>query len=166
MFNLYFCTSQTSSDIESDIPFHTWPPVLVAKVLVHFIGTGMNRVSGFVGFIHYNLSQIGPLRDPNSVQIIENSICFAYQLSSIVINPLFLQSAFVKTSMLGFADEGFEIMLGLGIANTEQITPSAECVGKDVCFPWVIMNLTVVIIEKFYPPALTHIEFSLVKDML
>ncbi|MFS7918764.1 hypothetical protein Hanom_Chr03g00205001 [Helianthus anomalus] len=54
-------------DIESDIPLHTRPPVLVSKVLVHFVSTGMNRILGFVGFIHDNLSQIGPLREPNSV---------------------------------------------------------------------------------------------------
>ncbi|MFS7948596.1 hypothetical protein Hanom_Chr06g00561761 [Helianthus anomalus] len=64
----------------------------------------MNRISGFVGFIHNNLSQIGPLRDPNSVQIIEYPIGFAYKLSSIVMNPLFLQCTLVKTSMLSFAD--------------------------------------------------------------
>ncbi|KAJ0454852.1 hypothetical protein HanIR_Chr15g0744651 [Helianthus annuus] len=115
MFSLNSCTSQATSNIESDIPFHTRPPVLVTKVLVHFIGTGMNRVSGLVGFVHYNLSQIGPLRDPNSVQIIENPICFAYKLSSIVIVSLLLQGVFVKTSMLSFTDKSFEIVLGLGI---------------------------------------------------
>ncbi|MFS7966225.1 hypothetical protein Hanom_Chr09g00771381 [Helianthus anomalus] len=68
--------------------------------------------------------------------------------------------------MLGFADEGFEIMLGLGIANTEQITPSAERVSNNICFAWVITNLTVVIVEEFYPSALTHIKFPLIKDVL
>ncbi|MFS7922400.1 hypothetical protein Hanom_Chr03g00248661 [Helianthus anomalus] len=50
----------------------------------------MNGVSGFMGFVHDNLSQIGPLRDPDSVQIVEYPIGFAYELSSIVIDPLFL----------------------------------------------------------------------------
>ena len=166
MFSFNSRTSQATSNIESDIPIHTRPPVLVTKILVHFIGTGMNRIPGFVGFVHYNLSQIGPLRDPNSVQIIENPICFAYKLSSIVIDPLFLQGAFIKASMLGFVDEGFEIMLGLGITNAEQITPSAERVGNDICLAWVITNLAVIIVEEFYPLALTHIEFSLIKDVL
>ncbi|KAJ0853328.1 hypothetical protein HanRHA438_Chr14g0649941 [Helianthus annuus] len=152
--------------MKSDVSFHSRPPVLVVKVLVHFIGTGMNRISGFMGFVHNNLSQIGSPRDPDSVQIIENPICFAYQLSSIVIDPLFLQSAFIKTSMLGFADKGFEVMLGLGIANTEHVTPSAERAGNNICFAWVITNLTVVIIKKFYPSALTHIKFPLIKDVL
>ncbi|MFS7996269.1 hypothetical protein Hanom_Chr12g01127971 [Helianthus anomalus] len=66
MFSLNSCTSHTTSNIDGDIPFHTRPPVLVAKILVHLVSTGMNRISGFVGFIHYNLSQIGPFRDPNS----------------------------------------------------------------------------------------------------
>ena len=68
--------------------------------------------------------------------------------------------------MLGFADESFENVLGLGIANAEQITPSAERVGNNICFAWVITNLTVVIVEKFYLSALTHIKFFLIKDML
>uniref|UniRef100_A0A251SE45 Uncharacterized protein n=1 Tax=Helianthus annuus TaxID=4232 RepID=A0A251SE45_HELAN len=68
--------------------------------------------------------------------------------------------------MLSFADEGFEVMLGLNIANTEHITPSAECVGNNIGFAWVITNLTVVIIEEFYPSALTHIKFPLIKDVL
>ncbi|KAJ0433217.1 hypothetical protein HanIR_Chr17g0867781 [Helianthus annuus] len=166
MFSLDSCTSQATSNIESDIPFHTRPPVLVTKVLVHFISTEMNRVSGLVGFVHYNLSQIGPLRDPDSVQIIENPICFAYKLSSIMVDPLLLQSAFVKASMLGFTDESFEVVLGLGIANTKQITPSAECVGNNICLAWVITNLTVIIVKKFYPSALTHVKFFLIKDVL
>ena len=126
----------------------------------------MNRIPRFVGFVHQNLSQIGPLRDPNSVQKVEYPIRLIYQLSSIVVDSFLLQSAFIKTGMLGFADESFEIVLGLGIANAEQITPSAESVGNDICFAWVITNLTVVIVEKFYPSALTHIKFFLIKDML
>ncbi|KAJ0865605.1 hypothetical protein HanRHA438_Chr12g0542281 [Helianthus annuus] len=126
----------------------------------------MNRVSGFVGFVHYNLSQIGSLRNPNSVQIVENPICFAYKLSSIVVNPLLLQSAFVKTGMLDFADESFEIMLGLNVSDTEHITLSAERVSNHICLAWVITNLTVVIVEEFYPSALTHIKFLLIEDML
>ncbi|KAJ0920007.1 hypothetical protein HanRHA438_Chr05g0236121 [Helianthus annuus] len=165
MFSLDSRTSQATSNIESDIPFHTRPPVLITKVLVHFIGTGMNRVSGLVGFIHYNLSQFSPLGDPDSVQIIENPICFAYKLSSIVIDPLLLQSAFVETSMLSFADKSFEVVLRLGIANTKHITPSAECVGNNICLAWVITNLTVVIVKKFYPSALTHVKFFLIKDV-
>ena len=66
--------------------------------------------------------------------------------------------------MLGFADESFEIVLGLGITNTEQITPSAEHVGNDICLAWVITNLTVVIVKKFYPSALMHVKFFLIKD--
>ncbi|MFS7903492.1 hypothetical protein Hanom_Chr01g00024691 [Helianthus anomalus] len=53
--------------------------------------------------------------------------------------------------MLGFADKGFEVMLGLSIANTEYITPPAERVGNNICFAWVVTNLAVVIVEKFYP---------------
>ncbi|MFS7944945.1 hypothetical protein Hanom_Chr06g00518141 [Helianthus anomalus] len=68
--------------------------------------------------------------------------------------------------MLSFADKGFEIMLGLSIANAEQITLSAECVGNNICFAWVITNLTVVIVEEFYPSALTHIKFPLIEDVL
>ena len=63
--------------------------------------------------------------------------------------------------MLGFANEGFEIVLGLGIADAEQITPPTKSVGNDICFAWVITNLTVVIVEKFYPSVLTHIKFLL-----
>ncbi|MFS7956305.1 hypothetical protein Hanom_Chr07g00653071 [Helianthus anomalus] len=166
MFCFDSCTSQTTSDIKSDIPFHSRPPVLVAKVLVHFIGTRMNRISGFMGFVLQDLSQFGPLRDPDSVQIIEYTIRFAYKLSSIVIDSLLLQGAFVKTSMLGFADEGSEIVLSLGIANAEQIPPSTERVGNNICLSWMITNLTVVIVKKFYPSALTHVMFSLIKDVL
>ncbi|MFS7948195.1 hypothetical protein Hanom_Chr06g00557121 [Helianthus anomalus] len=64
----------------------------------------MNRISGFVGFVHDNLSQIGPLRDPDSVQIVEYPIGFAYKMSSIVIDSLFLQRTLIKASMLGFTD--------------------------------------------------------------
>ncbi|MFS7923219.1 hypothetical protein Hanom_Chr03g00258111 [Helianthus anomalus] len=83
-----------------------------------------------------------------------------------MINPLFLQCTLIKTSMLSFADEGFEIMPGLDIANTVHITPSAERVGNNICFAWVITNLTVVIVEVFYPSALTHIKFPLIEDVL
>ncbi|MFS8027565.1 hypothetical protein Hanom_Chr16g01500211 [Helianthus anomalus] len=126
----------------------------------------MNGVLGFVGFVHDNLSQIGPLGDPNSVQIVEDPIGFAYKLSSIVINPLFLQCTLVKASMLSFAVEGFEVMLGLNISDTEHVTLSAECVGNNIRFAMVITNLTVVIVEEFYPSALTHVEFPLIEDML
>ncbi|MFS7976321.1 hypothetical protein Hanom_Chr10g00891131 [Helianthus anomalus] len=68
--------------------------------------------------------------------------------------------------MLSFVDEGFEVMLGLSIANTEHITPSAERVGNNICFAWVITNLTIVIVEEFYPSALTHIKFPLIEDVL
>ncbi|KAJ0790387.1 hypothetical protein HanPI659440_Chr05g0214861 [Helianthus annuus] len=166
MFRLDFCTSQATSNIKSDIPFHTRPPVLVTKILVHFIGTEINGIPRLVGFIHDNLLQIDPLKDPNSVQIVEDLICFAYELSSIVIDSLLLQSAFVKTRMLGFADEGFEIMLGLNVSDTEHITLSTECVGNHIRLAWVITNLTVVIVEEFYPSALTHIKFPLIEDML
>ncbi|MFS7973782.1 hypothetical protein Hanom_Chr09g00860691 [Helianthus anomalus] len=64
----------------------------------------MNRIPGFVGFIHDNLSQIGPLGEPNSVQIIEYPIGFVYQMSSVVIYSLSLQRPLIKASMLGFAD--------------------------------------------------------------
>ncbi|MFS7977457.1 hypothetical protein Hanom_Chr10g00904191 [Helianthus anomalus] len=87
-------------------------------------------------------------------------------MSSIVIDPLFLQCTLIKASMLSFADEGFEIVLGLGIVNTEHITPPAERVGNNICFAWVITNLTVVIIEEFYPSALAHVKFPLIKDVL
>ncbi|MFS7954601.1 hypothetical protein Hanom_Chr07g00632431 [Helianthus anomalus] len=74
MFSFHSCASQATSNIESDIPFHARPPVLVSKILVHLVSTGMNRISGFMGFVHDNLSQIGPLRDPDSVQIVEYPI--------------------------------------------------------------------------------------------
>ena len=166
MFSLDPCTGQALPNVESDIPFHTRPPVLVAKILIHFVGTRMNRISGFVGFVHQILSQFSPLRDPNSVQKVENPTRLIYQLSSIMIDSFLLQSAFIKTGMLGFADESFEIVLGLGIANAEQITPSAKCVGYNICLARVITNLTVVIVKKFYPSALTHVKFLLIKDVL
>ncbi|MFS8032746.1 hypothetical protein Hanom_Chr17g01561311 [Helianthus anomalus] len=64
----------------------------------------MNRIPRFVGFIHDNLSQIGPLGEPNSVQIIEYPIKFIYQMSSVVIDSLFLQRTLIKASMLSFVD--------------------------------------------------------------
>ncbi|KAJ0854565.1 hypothetical protein HanRHA438_Chr14g0663971 [Helianthus annuus] len=83
-----------------------------------------------------------------------------------MIDPLFLQCTFVKASMLSFADEGFEVMLGLNVSDTEHVTLSAECVGNNIRLAWVIMNLTIVIVEEFYPSALTHIKFPLIEDML
>ncbi|MFS7955756.1 hypothetical protein Hanom_Chr07g00646331 [Helianthus anomalus] len=83
-----------------------------------------------------------------------------------MIDSFLLQSAFIETSILSFADEGFEIVLGLGITNAEQITPSAERIGNNICFSWVITNLTIVIVEKFYPSVLTHVKFFLIKDVL
>ncbi|MFS7939901.1 hypothetical protein Hanom_Chr05g00457351 [Helianthus anomalus] len=68
--------------------------------------------------------------------------------------------------MLGFTDEGFEVVMGLGIAYTKQIISSAERVGNNICLAWVITNLAVVITKKFYPSALTHIKLFLIKDVL
>ncbi|KAJ0508802.1 hypothetical protein HanIR_Chr11g0521401 [Helianthus annuus] len=68
--------------------------------------------------------------------------------------------------MLSFANKGFEVMLGLNVSDTEHITLSAERVGNHIRLAWVITNLTVVIVEEFYPLALTHIKFPLIKDML
>ena len=68
--------------------------------------------------------------------------------------------------MLGFADESFEIVLGLDVSSTEHVTLSAESVSNHIRLAWMVTNLTVVIIEKFYPSALTHIKLSLIKDVL
>ncbi|MFS8014920.1 hypothetical protein Hanom_Chr15g01350341 [Helianthus anomalus] len=51
-----------------------------------------------------------------------------------MVDSFFLQCTLIKASMLSFPDKGFEVMLGLSIANTEQITPSAERVGNNICF--------------------------------
>ncbi|MFS7984710.1 hypothetical protein Hanom_Chr11g00989751 [Helianthus anomalus] len=64
----------------------------------------MIRISGFMGFVHDNLSQIGPLRDPDSVQIVEYPIGFAYKMSSIMIDSFSLQCMLIKASILSFAD--------------------------------------------------------------
>ncbi|MFS7939591.1 hypothetical protein Hanom_Chr05g00453601 [Helianthus anomalus] len=64
----------------------------------------MNRISRFVGFVHDNHSQISPLGEPNSVQIIEYPIRFIHQMSSVVIDSLFLQRSLIKAGMLSFAD--------------------------------------------------------------
>ncbi|KAJ0521919.1 hypothetical protein HanIR_Chr10g0476551 [Helianthus annuus] len=96
----------------------------------------------------------------------EYPIRLIHKLGSIMVNPFLLQSAFGETSMLGFANESFEMMLGWDIRDAMQIASSAESVGNDICFAWVIMNLTVVIVEKFYPSALTHIKFFLVEYVL
>ena len=66
--------------------------------------------------------------------------------------------------MLSFSDEGFEVVLGLDVSSTEHVTLSAERVSNHIRLAWVITNLTVVIVEKFYPSALTHIKFFLIKD--
>ena len=166
MFSLDPSISQALPNVESNIPFHARPPVLVAKVLVHFVRTGMNGISGFVGFVHDDLSQICPPRNPDSVQIIEYPVGFAHELSSIVIDSFFLQRTLVKASVLCFADESFEVILSLDVSNTYHVILSAEGVCNYIRLAWVITDLTVVIVEKFYPSALTHIEFSLVKDML
>ncbi|KAJ0727045.1 hypothetical protein HanPI659440_Chr12g0477431 [Helianthus annuus] len=68
--------------------------------------------------------------------------------------------------MLSFANKGFEVVLGLDIPSTEHVTLSAERVSNHIRLAWVITNLTVVIIEKFYPSALTLIKLSLIKDVL
>ncbi|KAJ0577954.1 hypothetical protein HanIR_Chr05g0241911 [Helianthus annuus] len=68
--------------------------------------------------------------------------------------------------MLGFADESFEMMMGLNITNAMQIASSAEGVGNDIYFARMVTNLTVVIVEKFYPSTLTHIKFLLADDVL
>ncbi|KAJ0521207.1 hypothetical protein HanIR_Chr10g0468221 [Helianthus annuus] len=52
--------------------------------------------------------------------------------------------------MLSFSDEGFEVVLGLDVSGTEHVTLSAERVSNHIRLTWVITNLTVVIIEKFY----------------
>ncbi|MFS7981620.1 hypothetical protein Hanom_Chr10g00953131 [Helianthus anomalus] len=57
-------------------------------------------------------------------------------------------------------------MLGLDISDTEHITISAERVGNHIRLAWVITDLAVVIVEEFYPSALTHIKFPLIEDML
>ncbi|KAJ0918261.1 hypothetical protein HanRHA438_Chr05g0215731 [Helianthus annuus] len=126
----------------------------------------MNGISGFVGFVHDDLSQICPPRNPDSVQIIEYPVGFAHELSSIVIDSFFLQRTLVKASVLCFADESFEVILSLDVSNTYHVILSAEGVCNYIRLAWVITDLTVVIVEKFYPSALTHIEFPLVKDML
>ncbi|KAF5761756.1 hypothetical protein HanXRQr2_Chr16g0768761 [Helianthus annuus] len=68
--------------------------------------------------------------------------------------------------MLSFSDEGFEVVPCLDVSSTEHVTLSAESVSNHIRLAWVITNLTVVIIEKFYPSALTHIKLSLIKDVL
>ena len=68
--------------------------------------------------------------------------------------------------MLSFADKGLEVVLGLDVSDTEHVTLSAERVGNHIRLAWVITNLTVVIVEEFYPSALTHIKFPLIEDML
>ncbi|KAJ0948955.1 hypothetical protein HanRHA438_Chr01g0033451 [Helianthus annuus] len=68
--------------------------------------------------------------------------------------------------MLGFADKSFEMMLGFDITNAMQIASSAEGVGNDVFFARMVMDLTVVIVEKFHPSALAHIQFVLAEDVL
>ncbi|MFS7938456.1 hypothetical protein Hanom_Chr05g00439921 [Helianthus anomalus] len=78
----------------------------------------MNGVSGFVGFIHDNLSQICPPRNPDSIQIVEYPIGFAYEMSSIVIDSFSLQRTLVEASMLCFTDESFEVILRLDVSNT------------------------------------------------
>ena len=72
----------------------------------------------------------------------------------------------VKASMLSFTNKGLEVVLGLDVSGTEHVTLSAERVGNHIRLAWVITNLTVVIVEKFYPSALTHIKLSLIKDVL
>ncbi|MFS7912358.1 hypothetical protein Hanom_Chr02g00129111 [Helianthus anomalus] len=84
----------------------------------------------------------------------------------IVIDSLPLQCTLIKASMLSFTDESFEIILRLDVPNTYHIILPAERVSNYIRLAWVITNLTVVIVEEFYPSALTHIEFSLIKDML
>jgi hypothetical protein len=43
---------------------------------------------------------------------------------------------------------------------------SAKGVGYDVGLPRVIRDVTIVIVEEFYPSPLTHVEFLLIKYML
>ncbi|MFS7904459.1 hypothetical protein Hanom_Chr01g00036311 [Helianthus anomalus] len=57
-------------------------------------------------------------------------------------------------------------MLRLDISDTQHITLSAERVGNYIRLSWMITDLTVVIVEEFYPSALTHIKFPLIEDML
>ncbi|MFS7957574.1 hypothetical protein Hanom_Chr07g00667931 [Helianthus anomalus] len=64
----------------------------------------MNRIWGFVVFVHDNLSQFGPLGDPDSVQIVEYPIGYAYKMSSIVVDSFSLQCSLIKASMLSFTD--------------------------------------------------------------
>ncbi|KAJ0716473.1 hypothetical protein HanPI659440_Chr13g0513141 [Helianthus annuus] len=96
----------------------------------------------------------------------EYTIRFIHQLFAIMEDPFLFQSAFGKTSMLSVTDKSFEMMLGVNISNAMQIASSAEGVGNDICFSRTITNLTVVIVEKFNPSALTHIQFLLVEDVL
>ena len=68
--------------------------------------------------------------------------------------------------MLSVTDKTFEMLLGVNITNAMQIASSAESVSNDICFARMITNLTVVIVEKFHPSALTHIQFFLAEDVL
>ncbi|KAJ0857551.1 hypothetical protein HanRHA438_Chr13g0591501 [Helianthus annuus] len=96
----------------------------------------------------------------------EYPIRFILQLCAIVKNHFLLQSAFGKTSMLSVADKSLEMVLGVNITNAMQIASSAESVSNDICFARMITNLTVVIIKKFNPSALAHIQFLLTQDVL
>ncbi|MFS8002489.1 hypothetical protein Hanom_Chr13g01202661 [Helianthus anomalus] len=43
---------------------------------------------------------------------------------------------------------------------------SAKCVSYNVGLSWVILDCTIIIVQKFYPATLSHIQILLVVNML
>ncbi|MFS7970685.1 hypothetical protein Hanom_Chr09g00823851 [Helianthus anomalus] len=42
---------------------------------------------------------------------------------------------------------------------------TTKCIGHDIRLTRVVANLAIVVVERFHPTSLSHIEFFLVKDV-
>jgi hypothetical protein len=63
MFILDALANITLGDVDGYFPLHTVPPKLFLQILVHFGASGMNRISGIMGFLQNNLFQLLNIRD-------------------------------------------------------------------------------------------------------
>ena len=157
---------QAPLNVPSDVPLHAGPPIIRSKISIHLRRPWMDRKSRLMSLVHQYLPYPTPVRYPHPTMKRHQTPAVVVERSYSTHYPLALLPLLLETLHLSLLDP---LQQRSDYRHPHTQIPdrgrrhlAAQGIGHHVGLPWMIQDLTVIVLQHVQPSPLSHIQTRLI----